>query len=93
MDYYKIQPYNVVLLTYLGGADFRFVIFSHYAVEMNYPSVISESGSKKSVYEVDKVACKYKYNGFCNFVGKYHFLVQAAHLVEESFPKVQFLFW
>ena len=93
MDYYKIKPYNVVLLTYLGGPDFRFVIFSQYAVEMNYPSIISETGSKNSVYEVDKLACKYQFNGFSNFVGKYHLLVEPAHLVEESFPKVHFRFW
>ncbi|KAL1814323.1 hypothetical protein ACET3Z_016897 [Daucus carota] len=86
MDYYKIKPYNVVLLTYLSGADFRFVIFSQYAVEMNYLSVVSGSGSKNSAYEVDKLACKYKFNGFCNFVGKYNLLVEPAHLVEESFP-------
>ncbi|KAL1809348.1 hypothetical protein ACET3Z_026338 [Daucus carota] len=90
MDYYKVKPYNIVRLHYLDGPDFRFEIFTQYAVEMSYNSVISEIASKNCVYEVDKLCSKYLFNGFRNCVGKYSLVIDSNHLVEESYPKLLF---
>ena len=88
MDFYKVKPYSVVRLYYLDGPNFRFEVFTPYAVEMNYPAASSDISSKNSVYEVDKLCSKYMFNGFCNCSSKYSLLIEANHLVEGSYPKV-----
>lgn len=75
-------------LFYLDGPDFRFEIFTQYAVEMNYTAVISDTASKNFVYEVDKLYSKYLFNGFRNCVGKYTLVIDPSHFVQESYPKV-----
>ncbi|KAK1402386.1 hypothetical protein POM88_001991 [Heracleum sosnowskyi] len=83
MSYYVIKPYHMVVLYYVGGAEFNVRIYTPYAVEMKYPTANYDSQSDVicSSLEEEKLCSTYHFNVVHNFVGVYNLHIESEQFV------------
>ncbi|KAK1371575.1 hypothetical protein POM88_037667 [Heracleum sosnowskyi] len=83
MSYYAIKPYHMVVLYYVGGAEFNVRLYTPYAVEMKYPTEDYDSQSDVicSSIEEEKLCSTYHFNAVQNFVGVYNLHIESEQLV------------
>ncbi|KAK1353298.1 hypothetical protein POM88_052433 [Heracleum sosnowskyi] len=83
MCYYGLKPYHMVVLYYVGGAEFNVRFYTPYAVEMKYPTADYDSQSDLicSPLEEEKLCSTYHFNVVHNFVGVYNLLIESEQFV------------
>ncbi|KAK1373566.1 hypothetical protein POM88_029759 [Heracleum sosnowskyi] len=95
MSYYGLKPYHMVLLQYVGGANFNMRFFTPYGVEMKYPTdhdvpefAVITTDMICTDIEEDKLCSTFNYNVYRNFAGLYNLVIESNHLSGQSFTKV-----
>ncbi|KAK1365262.1 hypothetical protein POM88_040823 [Heracleum sosnowskyi] len=83
MSYYCLRPYHMVVLYYVGGAEFNVRFYTPYAVEMKYPTAEYDSQSDVicSSLEEEKLCSTYHFNAVHNFVGVYNLHIESDQFV------------
>ncbi|KAK1358282.1 hypothetical protein POM88_051538 [Heracleum sosnowskyi] len=83
MSYYCLRPYHMVVLYYVGGAEFNVRFYTPYVVEMKYPTADydSESDVIWSSLEEEKLCSTYHFNAVHNFVGVYNLHIESEQFV------------
>lgn len=104
MDFYRVQPYNIILLQYNGDGNFNIEIFNHEAVEIDYPlrpvavkkPRLTEEMSNieprvYSTVEVDKMWSRFYYNALSNSGVSCNLLIQKRYLKLSNKLEVMFV--
>lgn len=103
MSFYRIKPYNVVLLEYKGHGNFGIEIFNNDTIEINYPRrlygvkkprlTLSNGSEVENIQtftdiEVEKMAARLFYNASSNSRVSYNVKIRNEHLVDSNLVQV-----
>ncbi|KAK1379223.1 hypothetical protein POM88_025975 [Heracleum sosnowskyi] len=104
INFYRLKPYNVILIKYKGDGNFNMEIFNNDNIEIYYPrrmiglkkprltlttgSTLEESRGDFSNIEVEKMAARFFYNASSNSRLSYDVIIQNEHLQNSNLLQV-----
>lgn len=89
MKFYGVTPYNMILLSYLGGSDFKIQIFDCYGLEIGY--LESCTDCRNDSIAIDVLASTNKFSVLENFTCHHKLVITTAPRMDDSWSEVSFL--